>query len=259
MDAFSQYGPPAHEITYTVHVFLHGVFTTEKYKLKGSYILHFHYGICLIAPAFKVNLECFGYPVPSSCPQQMALKREMNLKKMMTVWAEWVGLSLPRTSNLPSLQLLVWWERWQGIMSQVKTYILSLAIYNHLIQLDSLNGLGTLRVGPAHMKHSPFPSCCLWANASVMLYLLAGAKRVRCEPVSQCWTQHSKLYCGCKSGQLLAIDVDTGRVNMLVNPKTEEQRERTDTLSMLNRGHTSDSLHAAPIEEENEGKDRNSW
>ena len=75
---------------------------------------------------------------------------------------------------------------------------------------------------------------------------------MRCEPSSQCWTQHGKLYCGCKGGQLLGVDVDTSKVTLLFNPKVEKQRQRTKTLTLLHRA-TAESLVTEPIEEETAG------
>lgn len=63
-----------------------------------------------------------------------------------------------------------------------------------------------------------------------------GEKKERCEPISHCWTADSKLYCGCKGGQVICVDTETNRVTIVLNPSAQEsQRDRTETLSLLRK------------------------
>ncbi|KAJ7376946.1 Cilia- and flagella-associated protein 43 [Desmophyllum pertusum] len=76
-----------------------------------------------------------------------------------------------------------------------------------------------------------------------------GEQKERCQPISHCWTPDSKLYCGCKGGQIISIDTETNRVTMVLNPSVQElQRDRTETLSLLRKTATMESI--AEIEEE---------
>lgn len=78
---------------------------------------------------------------------------------------------------------------------------------------------------------------------------VAGEQKERCQPISHCWTPDSKLYCGCKGGQIISIDTETNRVTMVLNPSVQElQRDRTETLSLLRKTATMESI--AEIEEE---------
>lgn len=77
---------------------------------------------------------------------------------------------------------------------------------------------------------------------------IVGEKKERCQPVSHCWTPDSKLYCGCKGGQVICVDTETNRVTIVLNPSVQEsERNRTETLSLL-RKTTMESI--AEIEEE---------
>ena len=69
-----------------------------------------------------------------------------------------------------------------------------------------------------------------------LLCSVSGEKKERCEPVSHCWTADSKLYCGCKGGQVICVDTETNRVTIVLNPSAQEsQRDRTETLSLLRK------------------------
>lgn len=63
-----------------------------------------------------------------------------------------------------------------------------------------------------------------------------GEKKERCEPVNHCWTPDSKLYCGCKGGQVICIDTENNQVTMVLNPNAKGlQQDRTDTQSLLRK------------------------
>ena len=65
---------------------------------------------------------------------------------------------------------------------------------------------------------------------------ITGEKKERCQPVSHCWTPDSKLYCGCKGGQVISVDTETSRVTIVLNPSVQEsERNRTETLSLLRK------------------------
>lgn len=69
-----------------------------------------------------------------------------------------------------------------------------------------------------------------------VLCSVSGEKKERCEPISHCWTADSKLYCGCKGGQVICVDTETNRVTIVLNPSAQEsQRDRTETLSLLRK------------------------
>lgn len=71
---------------------------------------------------------------------------------------------------------------------------------------------------------------------------VAGKKKERCQPVSHCWTADSKLYCGCKGGQVISVDTETNRVAIVLNLSAQEsQRDRTETLTLL-RKSTMESI-----------------
>ncbi|KAM7447734.1 Cilia- and flagella-associated protein 43 [Porites harrisoni] len=64
-----------------------------------------------------------------------------------------------------------------------------------------------------------------------------GEKKERCQPVSHSWTPDSRLYCGCKGGQVISIDAETNHVTMVLNPRFQESgQDRTETLSLLRKG-----------------------
>lgn len=69
-----------------------------------------------------------------------------------------------------------------------------------------------------------------------LLCFVLGEKKERCEPISHCWTADSKLYCGCKGGQVICVDTETNRVTIVLDPSAQEsQRDRTETLSLLRK------------------------
>lgn len=39
---------------------------------------------------------------------------------------------------------------------------------------------------------------------------------------SHCWTSKQTIYVGCRGGQLLLADFDTGTINMVANPQLAE-------------------------------------
>jgi len=76
-----------------------------------------------------------------------------------------------------------------------------------------------------------------------------GERKERCQPVSHCWTPDSKLFCGCKGGQIISIDTETNKVTMVLNPGVEEfGRDRTETLSLLRKA-TMESIAEAEEEQ----------
>jgi len=84
-----------------------------------------------------------------------------------------------------------------------------------------------------------------------LLCSVAGEKKERCQPISHCWTADSKLYCGCKDGQVICVDTETNRVTIVLNPSAQEsQRDRTDTLSLL-RKTTMESIVETEEEQSN--------
>ena len=67
-------------------------------------------------------------------------------------------------------------------------------------------------------------------------FFVLGEKKERCEPVNHCWTPDSKLYCGCKGGQVICIDTENNQVTMVLNPNVKGlQQDRTDTQSLLRK------------------------
>ncbi|PFX29198.1 cilia- and flagella-associated protein 43-like [Stylophora pistillata] len=81
-----------------------------------------------------------------------------------------------------------------------------------------------------------------------------GEKKERCQPVNHCWTPDSKLYCGCKGGQVICLDTENNQVTIVLNPITKGlQRDRTDTLSLLKR--TTMEVIAEMAEDKNEVPD----
>lgn len=72
---------------------------------------------------------------------------------------------------------------------------------------------------------------------TMIFFFFLGEKKERCQPVSHSWTPDSKLYCGCKGGQVISIDAETNHVTMVLNPRFQESgRDRTETLSLLRKG-----------------------
>lgn len=69
-----------------------------------------------------------------------------------------------------------------------------------------------------------------------------GEQKERCQPVSCCWTADSKVYCGCKGGQVICVDSENSQVTFVLNPKIQESgHERTETLSLI-RNATMESI-----------------
>ena len=67
-------------------------------------------------------------------------------------------------------------------------------------------------------------------------FFVLGEKKERCEPVNHCWTPDSKLYCGCKGGQVICIDTENNQVTMVLNPNVKGlQQDRRDTQSLLRK------------------------
>ncbi|XP_015758446.1 PREDICTED: cilia- and flagella-associated protein 43-like [Acropora digitifera] len=79
-----------------------------------------------------------------------------------------------------------------------------------------------------------------------------GEQKERCQPVSCCWTADSKVYCGCKGGQVICVDSENSQVTFVLNPKIQESgHERTETLSLI-RDATMESITE---DEKQEGAD----
>lgn len=79
-----------------------------------------------------------------------------------------------------------------------------------------------------------------------------GEQKERCQPVSCCWTADSKVYCGCKGGQVICVDSENSQVTFALNPKIQEAgHERTETLSLI-RNATMESITE---DEKQEGAD----
>ena len=71
---------------------------------------------------------------------------------------------------------------------------------------------------------------------------MAGEQKERCQPVGYCWTPDSKVYCGCRGGQVICVDTETNLVSMVLNPSIQESgRDRTETLSLV-RNATMESI-----------------
>ena len=69
-----------------------------------------------------------------------------------------------------------------------------------------------------------------------------GEQQERCQPVSCCWTADSKVYCGCKGGQVICVDSENNKVTLVLNPKIQESgHERTESLSLI-RNATMESI-----------------
>ena len=67
-------------------------------------------------------------------------------------------------------------------------------------------------------------------------FFVLGEKKERCEPVNHCWTPDSKLYCGCKGGQVICIDTENNQVTMVLSSSAKGlQQDRTDTQSLLRK------------------------
>lgn len=71
-------------------------------------------------------------------------------------------------------------------------------------------------------------------SSSFSSVFIVGEQKERCQPVSCCWTADSKVYCGCKGGQVICADSENSQVTVVLNPKIQESgHERTETLSLI--------------------------
>ncbi|XP_068708688.1 cilia- and flagella-associated protein 43-like [Montipora foliosa] len=82
-----------------------------------------------------------------------------------------------------------------------------------------------------------------------------GEQKERCQPVGYCWTPDSKVYCGCRGGQVICVDTETDLVSMVLNPSIQESgRDRTETLSLV-RNATMESITEEQQQQQNPDND----